>query len=276
MKKFIGILFIQLFSFLMLLSFSSCKKTNSEIALNKQLSPKDFAIAGIEHNKILESVYQALKAKNKNDRSGHRTSYASLDDALMISEQIIIDDVDSYNYSNESEQLAHLLIDNIYNNIPVMSDGNLYNAQVASNLSSDQIQMIDELNVVMSDDDYSLASLQSRINNIESQVPALNLTEDQQSVVYSATSIAKYTLEYWNANFDNWVALNTNLGGRVNRSLGFSWKQVGKNDVAGGIGGAVATGIARFFGPVGWGVWGAGILGGAAGASAYDAIMQLW
>ena len=273
MKKNLVILFVQLFSFSILLSLSSCKKGNLENVKNKQLNATDFKIVGIEHNKALENVYQTLKS-SKSGSANFRTTFLTLDYALMLSEQTTIDYVNSSDFSSESTQLAIELINNIYDHMPLMTDNGLYTSVIANSLNAAQIQILDQLNVVMSDDDYSLPSLQNRINNIESQVPSLNLTEEQQIIIYSATSVAKYTLEYWNVNFDEWVALNSNINGRM-ASRPFNWKQVGKNDIAGAVAGAAATGIARLFGPIGWTIWGGAILGGAVGGSAYDAVMQL-
>lgn len=55
----------------------------------------------------------------------------------------------------------------------------------------------------------------------------------------------------------------------------FSWKELGRSDVAGAAWGAAACGVARFFGPLGWKVWVIGIVGSAAGGSAYNAVDQL-
>lgn len=56
----------------------------------------------------------------------------------------------------------------------------------------------------------------------------------------------------------------------------FSWKQVGKMDVASGVGAAATVGVANFFGPTGWAVFGAATLKGAGGGSVTDAILQVW
>jgi len=57
---------------------------------------------------------------------------------------------------------------------------------------------------------------------------------------------------------------------------GFSWKQVGRIDIASGVGAAATVGVANFFGPTGWAVFGAATLGTAVGGSVTDAILQVW
>ncbi len=103
-------------------------------------------------------------------------------------------------------------------------------------------------------------------------------TLEEVSVLLVAIEIGASSLSYWNTNFDNWVALaSENKATAVCDSCNFNWKQVGKNDVAGGIGGAVATGVVGATGgPFGWGVFGAGTLGGAVAASVQDIILQWW
>lgn len=127
----------------------------------------------------------------------------------------------------------------------------------------------------MTDGDLDVISLDNRISTLENRVFEANLTESEQIIIYSATNTARYSLDYWNRNLASWdVLIGTNTATlKVQRR--FSWKSVGKNDVAGAIGGAVAAGIANLFGPVGWAGYGSTILAGAAGASAYDAAMQL-
>lgn len=130
----------------------------------------------------------------------------------------------------------------------------------------------------MSDGDEDLNSLKSRIVKIEEEAENI-LPEKEQTVIYVATSIASHTLEYWLNNLEKWNQLLSSTQKSSTKIMkakqAFSWKSVGKNDVAGGIGGAVGAGVARLFGPVGWAGWGGAILGGAAGASAFDAAMQL-
>lgn len=133
-------------------------------------------------------------------------------------------------------------------------------------------------NIIMSDGDEDLNSLKSRITKIEEEAEN-TLPEKEQALIYIATSISKYTLEYWLNNFEKWYQLLSSTQKSsikiMKAKQSFSWKSVGKNDVAGGIGGAVGAGVATLFGPIGWAGWGGAIIGGAAGSSAYDAAMQL-
>ena len=267
-------LYLLPFLIVCLLFFSgSCAKEQAK-SNHPQLDPAQFEQIGIEHNKALGTVYHALYAY-KHQPSNLKPMEYTLQGALDVSETTVLGYLEeNQEFSEESQQLAVGLVQNIYDHEPVAENNNLYTAATAAGLTPPLLQALDALNVVLSDEDHSLSSLQARISQIEATVPALNLTIEEQGLIYSAAAVGRHTLEYWNVNYENWLALNGGTGSKTGKV--FSWKQAGKHDVAGAVAGAVTTGVLRLFGPVGWSVWGAAILGGAAGASAYDAIIQLW
>lgn len=115
-----------------------------------------------------------------------------------------------------------------------------------------------------------------------------NLSETDASPLLYGTAIAKYTLEYWYMNWEKWrveiggvdvftFSVMTRAESPESSNDDFSWKDVGKADIAGGVGGAVggaATGAMA--GGVG-ALPGAGVgaVGGAVGGSVADAVGQL-
>lgn len=93
--------------------------------------------------------------------------------------------------------------------------------------------------------------------------------------MYNQLDGAKSTLQYWEDNLDEWCYTLTGID--IGEEKGFNWKQLGKADVGGAIGGVGGWGVAALFrGPVGWGVAGAAALGGAVTGSLADVIDQVW
>ncbi|MFV0506544.1 MAG: hypothetical protein ACK5L5_07530 [Bacteroidales bacterium] len=191
----------------------------------------------------------------------------------------------TFEMSNENLSTANLQISKVFDK--TLKNGarlknakaNLYDNEMM--LSDLQIGLLDELNKIMSDNDHNLKSLKRRIVSLEKRAVS-NLTEEECAVVLSAASVAKCTLEYWNENLDKWSELlgdNTATPPAVARlkSNGvFSWKVLGKADVAGAVGAASTGGVTYLLGlgPVGWKAW-AGVVGGVAG-SVNDIILQAW
>lgn len=127
------------------------------------------------------------------------------------------------------------------------------------------------LNDIISDDDLDINSLLSRIIALENSSLS-GLSDEDATVLFCTTATAKYSLQYWHENIDEQAELcgvPTRAGGS------FNWKQVGKEDIKGGIAAAMGLGFTRFLGPIGWKAWLVGIAGGALGNSAADAVGQL-
>ena len=108
------------------------------------------------------------------------------------------------------------------------------------------------------------------------------LSEDELPVILVSTSIAKSTIVYWHDNLDKWVSL-LNTGSNVStQSLktnvadpGFSWRNVGASDVAGGAAGAVTAWWLNIAAGPGQLAYGAAIGSAAAGASAFSIVYQV-
>lgn len=101
------------------------------------------------------------------------------------------------------------------------------------------------------------------------------LSEEELDIILSGCYITCYTLQYWNDNADKWIALSPSA---QTRGKDFSWKQLGRADLKGGLS-AAGGGVASYLlgcGPVGIKAWAAVILAGAAVGSIDNAIDQLW
>ncbi len=198
--------------------------------------------------------------------------------------------IQNSNFNNNlTLQMINLTTDVFNGVIPLSDNGNLYDA--ANSLPSIQTGLLDQLNNILTDNDESISSCINRINNIETQINTLNLTEVQQAQIYTATNTAKSSLEYWYTNIDDWSNLlgPTQISSISNKTSKvatiqmaaskrpFSWKKVAKGDAAGAVAGAAAWGGAWVVGgPATWSAFGISVGGWAAGCSAYEAIQQLW
>lgn len=249
---------------------------------------------GMEHNNGLDYVFDELKKANVSKTT---LKSANLNNDIFEIAQKATEDfvkrtfeMSNENLSNANLQISKAFANTLKNGARLKSGkANLYDNEMAASLSDLQIDLLDELNKIMSDNDYNLNSLRNRIISIEKRAVS-NLLEEEYAIILSAASVAKYTLEYWSENFDKWSEL---LGGNTvtlssiarlkssnveSDNGGFSWKEVGKVDVATAAGAATTGGVTYLLGlgPVGWKAW-AGIVGGAAvGGSVTDIILQIW
>lgn len=186
----------------------------------------------------------------------------------------------------------------VFDGVPLYDDEHLYTSATASNYSNNEKNILAKLNEVVSDDDENLASCVQRIHNIENEVSSLGLSNEEAAKLYISTNTAINSLTYWHDNAQDWINVLSNRssgdiptvevlkdGPKLSRLMradgnkpkqGFSWKKVGKGDIAGAGAGVVAFGGAALFGgPVSWAAFGASVGGWAAGCSAYEAITQL-
>jgi hypothetical protein len=145
----------------------------------------------------------------------------------------------------------------------------LTRSAVEANQTNNLTPFIEELDVIMSDSDYDLVSLHNRIIRLEEEATE-RLTEEELTQLFAGSTVAYYTLEYWQD-------YSKEQGDTTRAASDFSWKQVGKVDVATAVGVATGEGIYMLIaGPIGWKAFVASVVGGAIGGSVTDAILQIW
>ncbi|MBC7651305.1 MAG: hypothetical protein H7101_06105 [Deinococcales bacterium] len=279
-------------SILSTMMFSSCSKNinESEINKNRLITPKSLNFIGVEHNKGLDFIYNGLKNGRINNGENATFSITTLQDrqeVLDLVEEQTHNYIDNNYPQDPTLSLAHQLISSVCTEDFVSSvNGGLYNNQLVTSITSNEVQFLDQLNVILSDDDNSITSIISRIEQLE--MTASTFSDEEKYVVFSASVVAKNSFSYWNEHFDDWQNLfhsnNFNLGTLSTGNLGSSgnyqtlgavnWKNVGKADVAGAVGGAIRSGVGLFFGPVGWGSFGLSVIGTALGGSGTAAVYQ--
>lgn len=128
------------------------------------------------------------------------------------------------------------------------------NIELIEKLNSKQKVYYDKLISVVLDHSLNYETTQKQVAEISKEIQE-NLTQVDASPLLYGTAIAKYTLEYWYKNWEKW---RIEIGGVDALTFGpvtrtetpessnddFSWKEVGKADISGGVGGAVGGAVA--------------------------------
>jgi hypothetical protein len=161
----------------------------------------------------------------------------------------------------------------------------LWSASVSDSLSEVQKKYLNVLKDAINDTTKGLAETIEVFESVRLKVKE-ECTIEEAYIIILAIEVGVNSLSYWYENLDKWILLANGKeksnppkhkptpSKQVSKS--FDWKQVGKVDVATGVGAAAGTGVAYLFGPVGWGVFGAATTGGAVAGSVTDVILQLW
>lgn len=102
---------------------------------------------------------------------------------------------------------------------------------------------------------------------------SVEISKQEKEILLTATSIARHSSEYWFNNFEQWEKEFGHSSSNF-RKKKFCWCEVGKNDIAYGVGGGAAGAIVG--GSVSLGVLTVpGWVGGAIGGSVGNAVYQL-
>lgn len=247
---------------------TSCEKQERSI-YNQNI---DYEYLGKIHNQGLNEILNELQTTRA--QSDGTLSDLSPQTRTEVIKKSALDFVSKNDVPQEvidftEVQLDKLLIINENRNNSYIISENIFPEDFDKSQSPLLTSKLEILNDIISDNDLDINSLLSRITALENSALSI-LSEEDLSVLLCATATAKYSLQYWNETIYEWAA----LCGVTTRAQ-FNWKQVGTEDIKGGIAGATALGFARFFGPIGWKAWLIGIGGSALGASAADAVGQL-
>ena len=273
-----GFLLVGLSLFLLTSTFLfSCKKES--VSTPKKI---DYNLIGAEHNKGLDYVFNYVKENTAKDKSKFKTKadFLSLvekgtqefleNSDLLVNEKNIAIAID------EAKKPFTFYSSCINSGIKSTTLEKLWPDEVDNLLTDKQKEILSEMNDILNNNTDIQAIIEG-LNKLEDKINSECSTEEKD-VLLSATSIAKYSFQYWHDNFDTWM---NEFGKEYNLTSGrkFSWSEVGKNDVAYGVGGGVAGAIVG--GSVSLGIltlpgWAAGAIGGAVGGSIGNAILQIW
>ncbi|NOU61061.1 hypothetical protein [Marinifilum caeruleilacunae] len=256
----------------------SCNKSDELEFKNEKLKVSDFEYIGKLHNQGLELSLEELKSMDFNLKGSKLSKKESL---IELQKNISIKFVNEQIGSDELKAIAISQIQdgiNDYNSFDLKlksTQNNFIPDSLLSKISVDAKNQLHNLFDIMNDSDMNLSSLKSRISAIEEKA-IQTLNTEEQFLILSTSSVAKSTLDYWSANYKEWLKLN-------DQSLkSLDWKAAGQADVGGaalaGLGLAVSgTGAAMAAaGPAGWAGIGLVVVGRGLQASAARMILGLW
>jgi|UPI000838590D hypothetical protein len=254
MKSKIVVLVAFVFGVFVTANLISCQKektTTPDISF-------DYEQIGIEHNKGLDYIFEYLKEKKINKKSALRSTTNIFD---LIEQATLSFAKTSKILRNVNHKELPLTFQN-FNREVLKSAGNnnltyLINSKI--NLNPSQITFLNELDNVISNLEIGLELTIEKIKKIELDIIS-QCSVDEAKILLSATSVARYSLEYWTENYEKWII---ELGGMeigamnelksISSRGGWDWfcdtlKSMGKSDV---VGGAIGAGVGALAGGVG-------------------------
>lgn len=249
----------------LVISLPSCnnQEQNSGIAPNEVKQE-----IGVQHNECLDLIYKALQAIPKTRSGELAISQAEID--TVIKRTTVEYVRNEYDLTKEYMPLVEKSIDNQL----ALNESLL--EEMFNQLSPKQKELYGELDLILTDDDSDMESLQKRIAAVKDKAYS-ELQGEDLDVMLSAISVAENTLYYWQENYVQWI--NTQDENQLSEmAVKFQWKALGKADFNGCAAAAVGGGVSYLLGcgPVGWKAWAAVCLSGAVAGSVENAIDQLW
>jgi len=244
-----------LFVAMSLLIFNSCQKKDDSVNIKSQESI-DYSEYGKLHNEGLDHIYQDLKANLQTKKS------VSHNDMFEIIANSTNNFIESTYSDKQSISVSRSVVNRMKNNSSKSKETSIDD----SSLTVYQKLNIDKMNAIL-DSEGDLKSHQEKLKDFQLEIESDEVDVDEKAVVLIALSVAQYSLEYWDENIENWIALTEKS------RKGYSWSDLGgdlldmaKYDAGGAVVGAVA----------GAGVLSApGAVGGAAYASAGEGVVKL-
>ena len=239
-------------------------------------------VAGEEHNRGLDYVYEQLKAEKVNLKSIRNDKSTVLRLSKNYTKQFLEKSEVTFvkqNIENTTKEMdiSFALVSKKENSSSMRKNGEtnkLWSYTIEDSLSFKQKELLTMLSNAVDDNSLDLQQILKVFEDVKIRAKT-ECSQEEYYVILAAIEIGKSSLTYWFNNHDKWIDL-ANEGQARQMATSFNWREVGKVDVASGVGAAAATGVVALFGPVGWGVFAGATLGGAVGGSVTDIILQLW
>ncbi len=272
----LGVLFFAIISVFLI----SCEKSKEDTDVAKF---KDYELIGEEHNKGLDYVFEYVKQAT----SKSETQLKSTTDFLLLVEkgtqefiktnEFLQNEVNREIALKESKEPFLYYSSCSTSNLKSATLENLWPNEKGDLLTAKQKEILTELNTILSNPSLGIVEIITALNNLDVKIN-LECEIEEMDILLSATAIGRHSFQYWHDNLDKWIS---EFGSAYNlkSTKSFSWGDVGKNDVAYGVGGGL--GGALVGGSVSMGLlavpgWAAGAIGGAVAGSVGNAILQLW
>lgn len=267
--------------FLILLSFVFSQCGQDETIKTQALSDIEVKSIALTHNEALNQVFLGLKNQKINGQLNSKNFQTIVNSELT--------GFYSKHYANEVDyqKSADYFSQNEVSKYTANTSGPVYRTksgltpiesvieEYRTYLSVQQIQLLTKCDKALVN---SLENPELAITELETIQATAKQTLSQQhaQIIIIGTEIGKASISYWKENLNEWQELIAPANAQSRTAGWFSGGEVVGADVAGGIGGAVGAAVVNVIPGAGQVAYGGAILGGAAGASAADAVMQVW
>ncbi len=256
--------------------FSCSNEQSSNIKIDDPLYSNpplyNYDSVGLLHNEDCAYIYQTLTEKKLQGALNCEDSILFYSHSSGI--QFFID---TLNLTGDDSTTVSNKFDNSWDYIRSGSyvDTALWFPYVSNDLSENQKDILNQLKTII-DDGVLLNDILEEIDSLEVTADQ-ELNENELPAVKSGISVARYSLNYWYENLDNWYNLfdiqsiskdpiNDEL--LAKDTIKIDVKKAAKSDISGAIGGAIGGAIA------GGNVL-AGAAAGAAGATAASVVSDI-
>lgn len=245
---------------------------------NKESLESYIKVAGEEHNKGLDYVFEQLKYAKENKQLNIQSSKNVLSVVESSLKEFLVNHNNQIISKNAYQpvEYANISIKAVGFSLRKSKSGDvnntLWNSEIEDSLTVLQKELLTILGNAIDDDNLDYNSTIEIFENVRKRVLS-EFSENEQFYLISAIEIGVHSLTYWHDNISKWVEL---LGDGSNSKSWFSWKTVGKEDVKGVVAGATGVGVAALItGTPGWAVGSAVVAGATVGGSAASAIGQV-
>lgn len=245
--------------------FQSCEKSeadSSDNSLSPKINAKQLEFVGIEHNKMLDEVYNYIKSESIDEKTGKSKI-----------ENFLISKISSNNeYSHQSNKIGINYAKDVFSK-KINLNYQLKSANKSTNgLTDNYVARLDE---ILTNIDFNNNSVLDAINFLEQEIEQNeNLTDEDMITLLSATQVSRYSYNYWSENWVNWLALADESKSSRNKSAKSAGGNIVKGDVAGAIGGAAGAWAVNVIPGAGQVAYGGAIVGagvaGSVGVAVYE------
>lgn len=276
-SKFIFLLSGLTLSVIMSLFFFSCQKNEIE----PTNEPFDYEQIGIEHNKGLDYVFENLK---KEELSG-KLSIERVDNLFDLTKQATISFTKTSVITKNIDYSKLPLIFQTFNHNKLKSAGTdelTTSIETEIELSQLQILFLNRLDEVMSNLKIGFQPTIEKIKDIELDIKK-QCSNEESELLLAATVVGRYSLEYWQNNYEKWIfelsggeiTINASTLKSAHSTKDWDWfwdtlGDMGKSDV---VGGAIGAGVGALAGGIGAAP---GAVAGACYSSAGRGIVALY
>ena len=279
---------------LSILLYAGCEQTKTPMkpSTNESTVSNPYHQVGDMHNEGLDHILETLKDQlnsQPNGQSSEKSSRLYKSMKYGISTYVKEHSVNVKNFDKHYNKLTKDIqqIGKISNSYDLFGD-----LITNGGLSDNEIAYLNQLDDLIQTSS-SINNLKQIISNANNHI-INNFSSTKSDQVLAATSILISSTQYWNDNYDEWVAIITqivnsdqssnesylNKRKQLSKQARWEWlKRIGKEDVKGGIiggisgaiiGGTVTLGAATL--PA----WGAGVITGSLIGSATECITQIF